>query len=220
MFYMLTAKNIFVLYPEQARFSCNTYLAVGREPLLIDPGLHSKAHLEDFLNESGFDFKDIKNVLLTHAHADHFGSGKFFKNADFICSEEDGAYLKIKDSFYTMSEALNNNFYPENIRSISGGEEIDLGPIKFKVILTPGHTFGSICLYDKNNSLLISGDTLFKDACGRFDLISSDKESMQRSLKKLLKLEFSILLPGHGIVYNTDPEQQKENIKNILKSLQ
>jgi glyoxylase-like metal-dependent hydrolase (beta-lactamase superfamily II) len=216
---MFTTKNVFVLYPEQSSFSCNTYLIIGKEPLLIDPGLHSKKYLAEFIEDSGFDFKDIKKVLLTHAHADHFGSGKFFKNADFICSEEDGGYLKTRDLFYTMSEAFNNSFYPEDIVEISDGANIDLGPLRFKIILTPGHTFGSICLYDENNSLLISGDTLFKDACGRFDLISSDKDSMIKSLNKLLKLEFSVLLPGHGIIYNTESEFQKENIKNILEYL-
>jgi len=216
---MLTTKNVFVLYPEQSSFSCNTYLIVGKEPLLIDPGLHSKNYLENFLGESGFDFKDIKKVFLTHVHADHFGSGKFFKKADFFCSEEEQGYLNTKDSFYTMSEAFNNSFFPENTRGITDNNNIDLGPVKFRAILTPGHTFGSVCLYDENNSVLISGDTLFKDACGRFDLISSDRASMIKSLNKLLQIDFSVLLPGHGIIYNAEIEQQKENIKNILNYL-
>ncbi len=216
---MQAISNIFVLYPEKNRFSSNTYLIIGKEPLLIDPGSHSKEYLQKFLIENGLNFGDIKKIILTHAHADHFSSGQYFKNAIFYISEEDGQYLKTRDNFYTMSEFFANKFYPENLKYIKEDDFFDLGCQKLFVIITPGHTLGGLCLYDKENSLLFSGDILFEDSCGRFDLISSDKNSVIDSLKKLQQINFKILLSGHGMVFTSSKEDQKENITQILKQI-
>jgi len=66
----------------------------------------------------------------------------------------------------------------------------------WRVIHTPGHTQGSVCLYD--GETLISGDTLFADGYGRTDLLGGDEAQMDYSLKRLADLEYSLLLPGHG----------------------
>jgi glyoxylase-like metal-dependent hydrolase (beta-lactamase superfamily II) len=66
----------------------------------------------------------------------------------------------------------------------------------WKVIHTPGHTAGSICLYKDN--ILISGDTLFGTGHGRTDLPGGNEEAMRKSLQLLSKLDWLYLLPGHG----------------------
>jgi len=216
---MQVTTDVFVLYPETNNFSSNTYLITGKEPLLIDPGLHSKEHLGAFLKSRGYKFSDIKKIIITHAHADHFASGKYFPKATFFISEQDGLYLKTKDDFYTISEVFVNKYYPDNLSFLKNDEYIDIGSSKFKVLITPGHTSGSISLYDKKNGIFISGDVLFEDSCGRFDLISSSKAEIISSLKKIKALDFKILLSGHGLVFNSSEEAQKKNLEQILKLL-
>ena len=63
------------------------------------------------------------------------------------------------------------------------GDEIDLGDYFLKVIHTPGHTSGSICLLEDNKRYLFSGDTVFKDSIGRYDLPSGNFEDLKQSLK-------------------------------------
>lgn len=84
---------------------------------------------------------------------------------------------------------------PEPSRLLADGDR--LGP--FAVMHTPGHTPGSICLYDNAEGLLFSGDTLFAGGVGRTDLIGGDGEALARSLERLLALPDTVrVFPGHG----------------------
>ena len=80
------------------------------------------------------------------------------------------------------------------------GQEIKVGKNTTLVVLhTPGHTEGSICLYDKTRGLLFSGDTLFAGGYGRVDASGSDPAAMKETLKKLMELPPSTeVYPGHG----------------------
>lgn len=77
---------------------------------------------------------------------------------------------------------------------------LHLGELEFKVIHTPGHTAGSSCLYQKEQKLLISGDTLFRGTWGRTDLPTSDfKQIIDSITNKLMILpDDTIVYPGHG----------------------
>jgi glyoxylase-like metal-dependent hydrolase (beta-lactamase superfamily II) len=83
-------------------------------------------------------------------------------------------------------------------RSLRDKNVIKTQNFSFEVVHTPGHTPGSICLYDKMKKILISGDTLFEDSIGRTDLQGGNKQDMQKSLQRLSKLDINYLLPGHG----------------------
>jgi glyoxylase-like metal-dependent hydrolase (beta-lactamase superfamily II) len=84
---------------------------------------------------------------------------------------------------------------PEPSRLIADGDRI--GP--FTVMHTPGHTPGSLCLYDEAEGFLFSGDTLFSRGVGRTDLIGGDGEALARSLDRLLALPDRVrVFPGHG----------------------
>ena len=68
-----------------------------------------------------------------------------------------------------------------------------------KVIHTPGHSAGSICLYDAESAFLISGDTLFRDGVGRTDGPDSDVRALEHSLARLAVLpRDTVVFPGHG----------------------
>ena len=81
---------------------------------------------------------------------------------------------------------------------LKDGDIIDLGDASLTVIHTPGHTPGSICLYDPVSKVLFTGDTVFEGGSfGRTD-IGGDEEQMIASLEKLTKVDAAALYPGHG----------------------
>ena len=82
-------------------------------------------------------------------------------------------------------------------------DTINLGKIKLKIIHTPGHTKGGICLYDEKTKSLFSGDTIFSDGIGRTDFFGGDFNELKASVEKILKLKensgIDNLYPGHGM---------------------
>jgi len=205
--------NLYVLYGKE---SSNTYLLVGNRKVLIDPGIHPEQELLSWIKELGFSPHDINIILLTHCHADHFVDCKFFPKSEIWVSREDGQFLLTKDRFVTVSELFRNNYYPESLQFFSAKQSFDIGSFKLELIALPGHTSGCVGIYDLKREILFSGDVLFKESCGRFDLITSDRKQMKSSLKKLSDLDFKILLPGHGPIYKTTKEDQKAHLKKII----
>ncbi len=129
-----------------------------------------------------FDFKPAL-VILTHNHKDH----------TLGCKKNWNIYLHELDF-------KNNNEYsyvPENANIIDF-KNIEWGEWNFKILHTPGHTPGSICLYDVNKKTLFSGDTLFHNGVGRTDLGGNPKQ-LENSLALLRKLKINNLFPGHDI---------------------
>lgn len=109
------------------------------------------------------------------------------------------------DLVNTTGIALFNNLGLPNMEinvdsRVDDNDIIHLGDIQFKIITTPGHTIGSMCLYCAENKLLLSGDTLFSGAWGRTDLPTSSFEDIIASISnKLMVLpEDTIVYPGHG----------------------
>jgi len=159
----------------------NCYLLISKnEAAVIDPGGGTKAILKE-IEESG---AKLKFIILTHGHWDHTLSALKIKQktgAKILFSEAEKEFIKIKaDQF------------------LKEGEEIKIGDSVLKVIHTPGHTKGSICLSGKNE--IFTGDTIFKGGYGRTDLKGGSEEDLKNSLKKLKKfLKSGVrVYPGHG----------------------
>jgi len=216
---MKIEKGIYLL--GGAEFDSNIYCI--DDELLIDCG--SGAFTEDILaqmEEYGLNPKKIKMIVLTHAHFDHCGAIKewkkitgakvFIHEGDLMALETgDGVLAKEFDIEYEGVKA--NGLLKE-------GEEIKTNNYTFKIIHTPGHTPGSVCLWDEKNGILISGDTLFLDGFGRIDYPGGDEKKLIQSLKKIKKLgEISVLLPGHGVPASKRNPYAKDAIKKILDKI-
>ena len=103
-----------------------------------------------------------------------------------MMNEDDLFGLKITDS-------------PAPDQSLKENDEVKAGGLTFKVLQTPGHSPGGISLYSKEEQVIFTGDTLFKETYGRVDLPGSSPEAMVFSLKKLLALPHATkVYPGHG----------------------
>ncbi len=130
------------------------------------------------------DGADAPAVAIHGADLQYLGAGSLQPHLrDFKMA---GAAAYVTDQWEAM---------PEAARVLSDGDRI--GP--FRVLHTPGHTPGSICLYDEAEGLLFSGDTLFAGGIGRTDLVGGDGELMAKSLERLLALpDHTRVFPGHG----------------------
>lgn len=138
------------------------------------------------------------HILLTHGHYDHIGAVEAVKEK-YGCKVIAG-----KEEMQVLSDpAINCSIYcggaitimPDEL--VSDGDSITIGGMKFQVLLTPGHTEGSLCYIFEDN--IFAGDTLFQGSCGRTDLPTGDWSTILSSLKRLRDLpgDYTVY-PGHG----------------------
>lgn len=114
------------------------------------------------MEELGLSVENIHFVILTHEHFDHIGAATFFNTAVIATHTLAANKIELQDEFVTLSKYRNGsalNFHAH--LWLEDGTLIDLGNYKLKVIHTPGHTSGCICLYKLKEKLLFSGDTVF-----------------------------------------------------------
>ncbi len=85
---------------------------------------------------------------------------------------------------------------------LKDGDSVDLGGVSLEVFHTPGHTRGSICLYEPVSKSLFTGDTVFVDSIGRYDFVGGDYDSLRKSVERLVHLVgkqgVERIYPGHG----------------------
>jgi len=175
----------------------NAYLVWdGRSPdaLVVDPGMGAAGPLMERAAANGLRLHLIAN---SHGHIDHV-----FDNAPLVRAS--GAPLAVHpDDAYRLS---GNNTYGFEVEAsvatdeLREGEQVRIGDLVFDVLHTPGHTEGSVCLYEEQRELLLSGDTLFPGGWGRTDLAGGNDEQMVASLARLAReIPPAVrVLPGHG----------------------
>jgi len=174
---------------------------------IIDPGANADKIIEVL------ETRNVQpiSVLLTHGHWDHImGLPKLiekYPSLEIFIGEKDFEYLGEKGKSFINEHCFDLTFLQTFEKEINSLPEADyllinnefLDDCKFKVIATPGHTPGGVCFYNQENNILFSGDTLFANSIGRWDLFGGSYDDLILSLKKLLTLdEDTIVLPGHG----------------------
>jgi len=179
-------------------YSGNVYLVEDEKNLLVDAGIDGKRVVR-FLKEHRV--KELDYLILTHCHYDHSaGVEEILQSySPDVCLHE-AEVEKRSDPEYSVSWMFGAAppEYEVDI-PLKGSEVFRLGEIELRIIHTPGHSPGSICLYNNKTGELFSGDTVFPDGgIGRTDLRGGSTEKLRESIKKLLELDARILYPGHG----------------------
>ncbi|MBI2659796.1 MBL fold metallo-hydrolase [Candidatus Woesearchaeota archaeon] len=173
----------------------------SREAAIVDAGWEVDK-LIDICNEEKL---KITKIILTHSHYDHV------QKADELASKTNAAVYLHESDFNEIKKAIRNPNI--KITKIKDNDEVKLGKIKIKIIHTPGHSPGAICLLAENR--LLTGDTLFVDAIGRTDLPGGDSIKLFESLQKLKKLDDNIeIYPGHDygdVPFSTIGGEKKTN---------
>ena len=175
----------------------NCYLVSNKsECIIIDPGADPNKIIE-FLQSKKL---TPKLIISTHYHADHIGGVKKLVekfDIDFALGKNDLYYLDNQPSWVSnLITSYEKPPLPDIL--LSDGEKINIIGLEIKIIATPGHTPGSICIYLEDN--IFTGDTLFKNGIGRGDLPGGDiDEEISSIKKKLLNLPDDVnVFPGHG----------------------
>jgi len=185
-------------------FQENTYVLYNElnEAIIIDPGCYTRIEekiLSDFIRK-----ENLKPVLLlnTHCHLDHvFGNN--------YVSETYGLTAHIHPNEQIVLDRLPEaaakwgaptEAYKGAIQYIEHGEIIPFGNEQFKVLLTPGHSPGSVCFYHVEQDFMIGGDLIFKDGVGRTDLPGANPQDLIKSIREqIFPLPDSLTIySGHG----------------------
>lgn len=190
-------------------FTCNpfyenTYVLYDDtgECVIIDPGCYTKEEKEDvsdFITRN-----NLKPVLLinTHCHIDHVLGNRFIAEKYGLKLLMHRGELPVLHAVDDYAESL-GIFYdksPEPEIFVDEGNDVTFGSTKLHVLFTPGHSPASICFYDKESKFIVSGDVLFYDSIGRYDLPGGNLNTLMTSIRtKLLTLPDDITVyPGHG----------------------
>jgi glyoxylase-like metal-dependent hydrolase (beta-lactamase superfamily II) len=168
------------------------------EAIVIDPG-DEVGLIHRRLTELGL---TLKQILVTHAHIDHVGGAlrlKRLTGAPIRWNENDLPLLKMMDSQAGWLGVATPETAPPD-ENLADGLLVGLEHYPAKVLLTPGHTQGSVCLHFAPLKLLIAGDTLFAGSIGRTDLPGGDYDKIIDSIHThLLPLpDDTRVLTGHG----------------------
>ncbi|MBE6927398.1 MAG: MBL fold metallo-hydrolase [Ruminococcaceae bacterium] len=166
-------------------YQTNTYLLADDDGtcVIIDPGYEAERILS-----AAEDLK-IGAILLTHGHFDHVGAVR-------PIAEQTGCkvYIHAGEAALPMVMTQECIYFTDHY---DDGDIVRVGSMEFKVLHTPGHTPGSVCL--QCGKLLFSGDTLFEGSCGRTDFPASSPSDMRKSLKRLSDIDDDLTVyPGHG----------------------
>ena len=196
---------------------CHVYLIIGENlNVLIDTGIISKFNSFNYLltTEVGLRVEDINLIINTHEHFDHISSNPYFQCPT---AAHRWAAVKIQHSDELITKGkkwgvdltdLKVNIWLED-RNI-----IDLGHVILKVVETPGHTSGCICLYEPEKNYLFSGDTLFSGATSNIYESGSISEYIQ-SLQILNTLKINSFYPSHGF-WVIGEDKVKEEIESSI----
>lgn len=197
-------KDLFFI--ERGFLNGNHFAFRSEKPILIDT-----AYIADFdrtaglITQLGIKLSDVQLIISTHCHCDHIGGNKQIQDQSgckialhkigkyFIDTRNDWAtwwgYFGQEAEFFGCTIALND------------GDVLAIGPHEFKVIHTPGHAAEGIVLYNRQEKLLISSDTLWKNDMAVMTLQiegSAAPFQMLASLEKLAELDVQMVYPGHG----------------------
>jgi len=208
-------------------YDSNVYLfRDGKEGVIIDTGtgIYWHRYFEVFEREGYLDDLEKVTILNTHEHFDHTGGNRKFREllekrsieVKFAAHRLTADVIEKGDDYVILSYAYGRRFIPHMVNiKLNDGDIIEVGGKKLEVIHTPGHTAGSICLYEPGEKIIFTGDTLFKGTVGRTDLPTGSVEELIESLNKLRHLDVYIALPGHGKPI-TNWKENFEAIKKVL----
>ena len=178
-------------------YQTNCYIVYEDESpdcIVIDPGYEPDTVL---LAIKGIK-KNLAAILLTHGHFDHVGAVK-----DLVAETDCQVYIHEKDLSLPATFTAGPLYYTH---TYGEGDTLEIAGMSVRVLHTPGHTPGCVCLIIEDN--LFSGDTLFRDSCGRTDLPGGNGAELFKSLRRLAALPGDYrVLPGHSMESTLDDER-------------
>ena len=197
---MEITKNVHgFLWQSMTENNCNAYLINGPTPILIDPGhVRLFSHVENGLQDLGMSLNDIGLVICTHAHPDHIEGIRLFNRQTTRIAFHESAWQLIRKMGRHAGLHSNTEQHPYAPDFFLKEGMLDINGIELSIMHTPGHSPGSISIYQPENRYLFTGDLIFQEGVGRTDLPGGDGNLLKASIQRLMDLDVEYLLPGHG----------------------
>ena len=218
-------QGIYLLRGE-GKGSHNYLIRASYRNVLIDSGLDQNfLCLQEQLLSLGLKVRDIDLVINTHEHLDHIGANRYFHETSFIAAHRFAATkITLEDHYVTLYRSGDRNEVPLRVHLwLENRSLFDLGSHTLEAIHTPGHTSGSICIYEFKTKVLFSGDTVFGGGTLSYIAESGSVGDYINSMTRLEARKILRIFPGHGDV-SEDPEQDLSqaivNAKKLLRGEQ
>lgn len=203
-----------------AAFDGNVYLILDERPILVDAGIMAGPTLKNI--KKYIDPTKIEMIVLTHCHHDHSGAAPQLKEATgarLLLSEKEVGCIgdDLASVAYLFGQEAPEYKVDETLKE---GMVLELGKWRLEVIETPGHSQGSVCLYEKSERILFSGDTVFPDGnIGRTDMYGGDTAQLVNSIERLTRLDVQTLYPGHMEITSRDVNRQIQMSLRFARSV-
>ena len=214
-------QGIYLLKGE-GKGSQNYLIRASYRNVLIDSGLDQNFfYLQEQLLGLGLKIRDIDVVINTHEHLDHIGSNRYFQESSLIAAHRFAATkITLEDHYVTLYRSGDRNEVPLRVHLwLENRSLFDLGSHTLEVIHTPGHTSGSVCIYEFKTKVLFSGDTVFAGGTLSYIAESGSVGDYVNSIMRLEARKISKIFPGHGDI-SQEPEQDLSrailNAKKLL----
>lgn len=174
------------------------FLIHENECLIIDPADEANFILEEIQRRK----LKLVGMLATHGHFDHViavGEIQLSYNVPFYIHKNDLFLVgRLNETAEYFLDYDPHSLPPKEMKYLKEGE-LKIKNFKLIILFTPGHTPGSCCFHFREEKIIFTGDTLFKQGIGRYDFSYSSKKDLKKSLEKLFKLpDDTVVYPGHG----------------------
>jgi hydroxyacylglutathione hydrolase len=191
-----------IIYFESGLIPTNVYVVydeISRKCVVIDVPMDSYKRLCDIISENNL---QLDSIILTHSHFDHTADALTLQkkyNSELLIHEADEYRILFpnENSVFPLPFKLEPAKATKYLNHL---ETLEIGNMKFEIRHTPGHTEGSICIFEHESKIIFSGDTIFREDVGRTDLPGGDINSLEKSIKEQI-LIFSDdykIYSGHG----------------------
>ncbi|MDI6775969.1 MAG: MBL fold metallo-hydrolase [Syntrophales bacterium] len=215
-------KDLFFI--ERGYLNGNHFVYRSKAPVLIDTGYVSDFNETDrLITALEINLSDVNLIISTHSHCDHIGGNKIIQEksgCDIALHKVGKCFIDTRDDWSTWWKYYSQEADFFNCtQTLEDGEIIAVGPHKFQVIYTPGHASDGIVLYNSQEKMLISSDTLWENDIAVMTIRVEGSTAlfhMQESLLKLETLDVRIIYPGHGKPF-TDMKKAISKGKAIIQ---
>jgi hydroxyacylglutathione hydrolase len=195
----------------------NTYIVADdttKQAMVVDPG-DEPDRIIDEIRDAGL---EVRYIIYTHAHFDHVGAaGDLKKETGAIIlmhRNDEETYSLAKDQAAFWGFEIDDIPAPDKF--LDEGDELRVGNLSFKVMHTPGHSRGGICLLGEG--IVLTGDTIFQGSVGRTDFPGGSITELKQSFKRLIELpEDTEILSGHGPETTVGREKRENFFVNELR---
>ena len=198
--------------------SSHSYLIRGDyKNVLIDSGVDKNfSKLQKSLLTLGLKIRDIDIVINTHEHFDHIGANRYFQDYALIAAHRFAATkITVEDRYVTMYKSGDLNAPSLKVHLwLESKSRFNLGNYSLNIIHTPGHTSGSICIYEPVREILFAGDTVFAGGTLSYIGESGSVGDYIDSISHLATRKINELYPGHGKISKSPEEDMQKAILN------